>query len=177
MGYYAWPGSAVGAKKEKEGGKGEVVTSFTAIDKSPQMLAIARTKFATEHPAIEGVRWVVQDASTPLPPAPSGGKYDTILQTMGLCSTPNPASLIRNLGAHLAPNGRILLLEHGRSEWGFVNTILDSLAPRHAEKFGCWWNRDIGAIVRESGLEVVEVRRRNWGTTWWVELRLPEGGK
>jgi hypothetical protein len=29
---------------------------------------------------------------------------------------------------------------------------------------------------REGGLRVVEVRRSNWGTTWWVELeRVGEG--
>ncbi|KAL5352396.1 hypothetical protein ACLOAV_002344 [Pseudogymnoascus australis] len=186
MGFYSWgeemAGEAGGKGKEGEGGK---VTSFTAVDKSPQMIAVAREKFSRDHPGVKGVQWVVQDASLPLPPPPpSPGtpstsstpqKYDTILQTMGLCSTPSPTTLLLNLGAHLAPGGRIYLLEHGRGYWGWLNQILDSLAPGHAERFGCWWNREIGGVLEEvcgrGGLEVVEVRRRNWGTTWWVELR------
>ncbi|KFX90076.1 hypothetical protein O988_08354 [Pseudogymnoascus sp. VKM F-3808] len=155
------------------------------------MIAVAREKFSRDQPGVKGVQWIIQDASLPLPPPPSSstspseGKYDTILQTMGLCSTPSPATLLLNLGAHLAPGGRILLLEHGRGYWGWLNGILDSLAPGHAERFGCWWNREIGGILeeveregqgKEGGLRVVEVRRSNWGTTWWVELeRVGEG--
>lgn len=162
------------------------VKSFTAVDKSAEMLEVAHQKFGERYPGILGVRWIVQDAADPIPNPPvsanegSGSKdkkYDTIVQTMGLCSTGSPVSLLRNLGQSLEPDGRILLLEHGKGTWDWVNNILDGLAPRHAREFGCWWNRDIGEIVKESGLEVVEVRRRHFGTTWWVELRLPRKGK
>jgi methyltransferase OMS1, mitochondrial len=107
---------------------------------------------------------------------PPNGSYDTIIQTMGICSTPNPVRLLNNIGTHCKKdNGRILLLEHGRSHYEFINKILDSLAPTHADKFGCWFNRDIGEIVNDSDLEVVEIKRYNFGTTWWVELRPPRG--
>lgn len=194
MGFYEWDAEMTGEGgkgkgKAKKGGKEEVeegkVTSFTAVDKSPQMIAVAREKFSRDQPGIKGVQWIVQDASLPLPPPPSSStssptpqKYDTILQTMGLCSTPSPATLLLNLSNHLAPGGRILLLEHGRGYWGWLNNILDALAPGHAERFGCWWNREIGGVLeeveREGGLKVVECRRSNWGTTWWVELRRAE---
>lgn len=98
--------------------------------------------------------------------------FDTVLQTMGLCSTPDPVGLLRHLGTITDPTkGRILLLEHGRSYYGWVNKILDNLAAAHANRHGCWWNRDIGRIVEESGLEVVEVKRYHLGTTWRVILR------
>jgi methyltransferase OMS1 len=42
---------------------------------------------------------------------------------------------------------------------------------RHALEFGCHWNRDIGKIIEESGLEIVELKRKHLGTTWWIELR------
>ncbi|OBT88238.1 hypothetical protein VE02_02790 [Pseudogymnoascus sp. 03VT05] len=212
MGYYSFGPLMTGDVGEKGKGKkgeeeeeGGQVTSFTAVDKSPQMIAVAREKFSREHPGVRGVQWVVQDASLPLPPPPSSSspatstsstttsptssptseqKYDTILQTMGLCSTPHPSALLLNLASHLAPGGRILLLEHGRGYWGWLNNILDALAPGHAERFGCWWNREVGGILEavergvgeegKGGLRVVEVRRRNWGTTWWVELRRAE---
>ncbi|OBT80009.1 hypothetical protein VF21_01123 [Pseudogymnoascus sp. 05NY08] len=204
MGFYEFGEVMTGKKGEEKEGEGGVVTSFTAVDKSPQMIAVAREKFSREHPGVRGVQWVVQDASLPLPPPPSSTttsptspaspstspttspsseqKYDTILQTMGLCSTPHPSALLLNLASHLAPGGRILLLEHGRGYWGWLNNILDALAPGHAERFGCWWNREVGGILeevcgKEGGLRVVEVRRRNWGTTWWVELRRVEDGE
>ena len=41
----------------------------------------------------------------------------------------------------------------------------------HAYRHGCWYNKDIGQIVEESGLEVVEAKRHHFGTTWWFELK------
>lgn len=160
------------------------VKSFTAVDKSGEMLEIAREKFSKEYPGQLGVRWVIQDASKPLPPPPISGKessgdkvgkkYDTIVQTMGLCSTGDPVGLLKNLGQSVEKDGRILLLEHGQGTSDWINTILDGLAPRHAAEFGCWWNRDIGKIVEESGLQVVEIKRKHFGTTWWIELKPPK---
>ncbi|KAI4166171.1 MAG: hypothetical protein LQ342_000057 [Letrouitia transgressa] len=132
-----------------------------------------------------------------------GKGYDTIISTMSLCSTPYPSLLIRHLGLHLnsalsmsqsaslassvakkagitspkSPsdnNSRILLLEHGRSYFGLVNWLLDRYASSQALEHGCWWNRDIGKIVRDSGMEVVSLRRKNLGTTWIYELKYPE---
>lgn len=160
------------------------VKSFTAVDKSGEMLEIAHEKFGEKYPGVLGIRWVVMDASKPLPNPPVsanerggnkvGKKYDTIVQTMGLCSTGDPVGLLKNLGRSIEKDGKILLLEHGQGTWSWVNSILDGLAPRHAAEFGCWWNRDIGKIVEESGLEVVNIKRKHFGTTWWVELRLPK---
>ena len=147
--------------------------SLTVVDQSEAMMAIARAKFEKLHPNYHSVNFRVQSAADPVP-APAEG-FDTILQTMGLCSTPDPVGMLRHFGSMLNPdNGQILLLEHGRSHYDWVNRILDNLAPAHADKHGCWWNRDIGKIVEESGLDVVTIRRSNFGTTWWVELKLRE---
>lgn len=114
----------------------------------------------------------IQSALYPVPCHYTWKGFDSIVQTMGLCSTPEPAQTLRNFG-HLLnqEGGQILLLEHGRSHYQWLNRILDDLAPAHADKHGCWWNRDIAAIVEESGLEVVRIKRYHLGTTWWIELR------
>ncbi|KAJ6166706.1 hypothetical protein N7470_002153 [Penicillium chermesinum] len=107
-----------------------------------------------------------------------GSYYDTVVQTMGLCSMPDPVGTLRHLGEITEPeHGRILLLEHGRSYYGWLNTMLDNLATAHANRYGCWWNRDIGAIVKESGLEIVERKRYHFGTTWWLVLRPKKTGQ
>ena len=41
-------------------------------------------------------------------------------------------------------------------------------AGTHARDWGCWWNRDVPALVREAGLRVVEHRTFNLGTTHWI---------
>ncbi|KAI0548021.1 hypothetical protein F4679DRAFT_585952 [Xylaria curta] len=116
-------------------------------------------------------------SNTPLTPQ----KYDTILQTFGLCSVQDPVSLLTLMASSVQPNtGRIILLEHGRSIWDFVNGLLDRGARAHHERFGCWWNRDIEVIVnaasrRIPGLEIVRLERPGWataGTHVVVELRV-----
>ena len=91
---------------------------------------------------------------------------------MGICSVADPVRLLRHLGSLVNPHhGRILLLEHGLSHYAWLNTWLDSSAANHADKYGCWWNKNIGRIVEESGLEIVKMKRYHLGTTWWIELK------
>ena len=188
--YYDWDFKGYNGvgKMGRDGIKRGKVRSFTAIDKSGEMLEVAHEKFSRLYPGILGVKWVIGDAEKDIPPPPprnnavwtSGdlaeNKYDTVVQTMGLCSVGDPVGLLKRMGeAVKEEDGRILLLEHGRGRWEWVNGVLDRFAEGHAKEFGCWWNRDLGAIVRESGLEVVEMRTVWWhgGTTWWIQLKKP----
>ncbi|KAI9717266.1 MAG: hypothetical protein M1812_004793 [Candelaria pacifica] len=154
------------------------ITSLTMVDQSAEMIDVAKRKFRELHPRFASINYLVQSTASPIScPSPRG--FDTVIQTMGLCSTSDPADTLKTLG-HLInqEHGQILLLEHGRSHYKWLNRILDDLAPAHANKHGCWWNRDIGWIIDQSGLEVTQLKRYHLGTTWWVELRakkqLPE---
>ncbi|AEO64269.1 uncharacterized protein THITE_2110238 [Thermothielavioides terrestris NRRL 8126] len=143
--------------------------------------------------ALDGrVRLVLGDAERGLPAPPPVGntkgpvdkpaaKYDTVIQTFGLCSVADPARLLANMAAKVQPDtGRILLLEHGRGHYDWINRMLDKYAPAHFHKYGCWWNRDIEQLVRQAaqtvpGLEVVSLERPGWfqaGTTFLIELRV-----
>ncbi|KAK4164515.1 S-adenosyl-L-methionine-dependent methyltransferase [Cladorrhinum sp. PSN259] len=154
------------------------------------------TKPSTVVSAVDDrVRLVLSDAETidlPSPPPEytqqqKQQKFDTILQTFGLCSVDDPKRLLKNMLSALKPGtGRMLLLEHGRGWWDWVNGLLDKWAPEHHAKYGCWWNRDIEGIVREleqdSGgkIDVVRLERPGWrqlGTTVLVELRLRDDGE
>jgi methyltransferase OMS1 len=174
------------------------------------MVDVARKKFEeleeTKNPAqrFQGrVGFIVGDAAAQsVIEKPSEG-FDTIVQTMGLCSTRDPVGLLKRLGELCKKpsvkrkgggsnvvsgkqtkyerevvkqdgeydGGRILLLEHGRGHYDWLNHVLDGLAPAHADHYGCWWNRDIGAMVEQSGLEIEYVKRYHLGTTWEVVLR------
>ena len=193
LSYYSWNfqgHGGVGKPDAKGYIKKGKVRSFTAVDKSPEMLEVAHEKFSKMFPRILGVRWIIADAAEkgviPGPPKSANersgnleGKYDTIIQTMGLCSVGDPVALLKNLGETVKEEeGRILLLEHGRGRWEWLNKILDNAAEGHAREFGCWWNRDLVSIVEESGLEVVKIEQPKWwrhgGTTWWIELKKPK---
>lgn len=152
--------------------------TVTLLDASAPMLAVAKRKWKDTHPEFfNRVFFKQQSALDPItPPYGAQDGYDTVLQTMGLCSTPEPERLLHTLeAATKEEGGQILLLEHGKSHYEWLNGLLDKTAPSHALEHGCWWNKDIGKIVEDSGLEVVEIKRYNFGTTWWVELRPRKG--
>ncbi|KAI1329503.1 hypothetical protein F5Y16DRAFT_100333 [Xylariaceae sp. FL0255] len=143
--------------------------------------------------ASDQIRMIQSDVQSGLPsppslsPSPSSSSsppqfhFDTILQSFGLCSVRDPVSLVVQMASAVKPDtGRILLLEHGRSSFDLVNSLLDRSAGEHHSRFGCWWNRDIEAIVAEAalkvpGLEIVRLERPGWwtgGTHFVVELRV-----
>lgn len=186
------------------------ITSFTGLDISVDMLDVTRKRLAKSVPPMSSsapivkassmadhtggqlsfldghVRLVNSDAHHPLPPPAHTDKYDTIIQTFGLCSVSDPVAVLSNLATVLRPDtGRIVLLEHGKGYYGLVNGLLDKNAGKHFAKYGCWWNRDIEAIVEDAisktpGLEVVKIERPNitqMGTLVWVELRMAANDK
>jgi methyltransferase OMS1, mitochondrial len=140
----------------------------------------------------ERLRFFQRDAlgTIPAPPtiaagsqAQGPGKYDTIIQTFGLCSVSDPVGLISNLATMVRPgSGRIFLVEHGQGYYELINGWLDKNAERHFQRYGCRWNRDIKTIVddavqRVPGLEVIELKRpffTSAGTTYWIELKIAE---
>ncbi|KAF1968858.1 S-adenosyl-L-methionine-dependent methyltransferase [Bimuria novae-zelandiae CBS 107.79] len=152
--------------------------TVTLLDYSAPMLAVAKRKWKDTHPEyFSRVFFKHQSALDPItPPFDAKEGYDTVIQTMGICSTPDPVKLLHNLEAATNENGgQILLLEHGKSHYQWLNDLLDKTAPGHADAHGCFWNKDIGKIVEESGLEVVNIKRYNFGTTWWIELKPRKG--
>lgn len=159
--------------------QGEVIKSLTFVDQSSKMLEICSTRWKEQHADFRGqVRFVVADAGVKgMIHAPGNDGFDTIIQTFGLCSMTNPVEymktmkdLLRKPSMKGSGGGRIFLLEHGRGHYWWINYVLDGLAKEHADRFGCWWNRDIGQIVEDSGLRVVELKRYHFGTTWALEL-------
>ncbi len=160
------------------------VKSLTFVDQSQRMLEICSKRWRDQHPKFEGrVNFVVADAGVKgaIHPPPGSPGFDTIIQTFGLCSMTDPVGYLRRMsdllkkpGTNGAEGGRILLLEHGQGHYWWINYVLDGLAKEHADRFGCWWNRDIGKIVEGSGFRISGLKRYHFGTTWALELTHPD---
>lgn len=183
-----------------------MITSLTFNDQSPVMIDRAQNKWKTEQKRkrkgdrFQGeIKFITGDAGlSAVVPRPPGG-YDTIVQTMGICSMPRPVDFLRHLGrlvrqpgervVNSSPEkfrkqeeedgkgGRIFLLEHGRGyDWAsWLNQYLDNTAAMHADRYGCWFNKDIGKVVEDSGLVVERIKRYHFGTTWEIVLRPAPG--
>ena len=150
------------------------VKSIVFVDQSGPMVEIAKQKWQALHPNYEKAAFHKRSIMDPLPISKTmpNTNFTTIIQTMGLCSTPDPSTALAHLATLAHPTtGRILLLEHGRSYYKWVNYILDKSAARHADKHGCWYNRDIEEVLQKSGLRVDKVERSQFGTVWLVEAR------
>lgn len=181
-----------------------MITSLTFNDESPIMIDSAKKKWAERQKKMRkedrfagNVNWYTGDAGEKdVIPRPPGG-YDTIVQSWGICSMADPVKFLRHLGRLVrqpgeTPNnsspqesrdeemkdgkgGRIFLLEHGRGNYEWMNNFLDKSAPMHADRYGCWYNKDIDKVIQDSGLVVERLRRYNFGTTYEYILRPAPG--
>jgi len=97
--------------------------------------------------------------------------FDTVCDTFGLCSFEDPQQALREMERVCIDGGEILLLEHGRSHYEWLNAILDKNSHRHTARWGCVWNRDIGKMVQEAGLEVTSMTRWHFGTTYMIHAK------
>ena len=63
----------------------------------------------------------------------------------------NAMVILQQMAAVCNPTGKLILLEHGKASWDWLNSSLDKGAQEHFAKWGCWWNRDILQLVKEVG--------------------------
>lgn len=157
------------------------IHSITFLDSSPKMMELTNKKFREQFPAFKNAAFVVGKAEDLINLAePSGNqkvKYDTIVEAFGLCSHEDPVKALNNFQQLLKPDGRIILLEHGRGKYDFVNEMLDKRAQHRLETWGCRWNLDIGELLDDSGLEIIEEKRSHLGTTWCIVAKRKEDAK
>lgn len=117
-------------------------------------------------------RFAVLQASAENLSALPNQSFDTVVDTFGLCSYDDPKQVLREMDRVCKPNGKILLLEHGRSKtWDFVTKHLDEHAESHARNWGCVWNRDLDELLEQSGLKVETLHRWHFGSTYYVVCR------
>ncbi|KAF9301530.1 hypothetical protein BGZ74_006598 [Mortierella antarctica] len=94
--------------------------------------------------------------------------FDTVVDTFGLCSFEEPVLVLKEMKRVLKPGGRLLLLEHGNSHWGFMQDMQAKQLDKHVHKYGCYWNREIEELVQEAGLVVREKERSQLGTVYYI---------
>jgi methyltransferase OMS1 len=140
------------------------VSEVHFLDASASMLDHCKHQWETRKLDIPVSFIVSTIESFPIP----AEKYDTIYQTQGLCSCADPVAELRKLQALVKPDGKIILIEHGMGYYKWINNFLDSIWEDHARKWGCITNRNIGRIVRESGLVIESKSRWHFGTTWVI---------
>ncbi|CAI5759509.1 unnamed protein product [Candida verbasci] len=149
------------------------VKSITFIDSARNMVQICKDKFENSYPNFKKVAYAVGKGEDLTKLSSSNMKYDTIIEAFGLCCHKNPVQVLKNMSQLLKPGGRIVLLEHGRSNWEFINNHLDFRSEKRMAKWKCRWNLDIGELIDEAGLDIVKEKRAHLSTTWMMILKKP----
>jgi ubiquinone/menaquinone biosynthesis C-methylase UbiE len=85
--------------------------------------------------------------------------FDTVISTLSTCSFFNPITALEEIRHVCKPNGKILLLEHGRSTWEWVGRYQDNHARQQIEQGGCRWNQEPQELVKETGLRILHAQR------------------
>jgi ubiquinone/menaquinone biosynthesis C-methylase UbiE len=128
-----------------------------ALDVSREMLNVARNRAAR---LTLQISFVLADAES----LPFRGKtFDTAVSSLSTCTFPNPVAAVREMARVCRSDGKILLLEHGRSDREWLARWQDRHADQFARPLGCHWNREPLKLVRDAGLKILEAQRVFFG--------------
>jgi ubiquinone/menaquinone biosynthesis C-methylase UbiE len=107
--------------------------------------------------------------------------FDTVVSSLSTCTFPNPAAALREMARVCRTDGKILLLEHGRSDSEWLGRWQDRHADQFAKPLGCHWNREPLELVGQTGLKVYRAKRNFFGIFQQIEsLKMapqPESGE
>jgi ubiquinone/menaquinone biosynthesis C-methylase UbiE len=128
------------------------VSDLVLSEPDPHMVAKLRPKLAVSGTAAE----VVDAPAESLPFEDSS--FDTVVFTLVLCTVPDPAAALAEAARLLRPGGKLLFVEHVRSEDPSLARWQDRLeSPWHFLADGCHCNRDTVAAIEASPMQVEHV--------------------
>jgi ubiquinone/menaquinone biosynthesis C-methylase UbiE len=128
------------------------VTHATGVDLSQEMLKVARARADGL-----GLPIALLQADAEALPFPDAS-FDTAAISLALCTIPNPAAALGELGRVCRPDGRVVLLEHVRSTARPVATLQRLLSPLNERAIGCHLDRDTFDFAASLGF-TVDLRR------------------
>jgi ubiquinone/menaquinone biosynthesis C-methylase UbiE len=130
---------------------------ITASDVSAEMLNVAQKRAAK---LSMDVSFLLADAEAlPFPDK----RFDTVVSSLSTCTFPNPVAALQEMARVCRTDGKILLLEHGRSNREWLGRWQDRRADTFAKPLGCHWNREPLELARAASLKVTESRRTFFG--------------
>ena len=87
-------------------------------------------------------------------------QFDTVTITWTLCTIPDPDTALREMRRILKPGGRMLFLEHGRSDKPSVAKWQDRFNPvQNVVGCGCNVNRKMDALIENAGFRMEQLDR------------------
>ena len=128
------------------------VTKLWGLDPSPEMTRIAEraarsVPFEVEFIGLPGDEIPLEDASV-----------DTVVMTYTLCTIPDTAAALRQMGRVLKPGGELIFCEHGAAPDASVRRWQDRINPLWKRiGGGCNLNRPIPALIEAGGFRITSL--------------------
>jgi ubiquinone/menaquinone biosynthesis C-methylase UbiE len=135
----------------------EDATEVVGIDVSPDMLAHARETLRSLDVDGDVYEMDAQDLAFP------DDSFDTVVSSLSTCTFPEPIAALSEMARVCRPDGRILLLEHGRVDIAPIAWFQDWRADAHYETVGCRWNQEPLELVRAADLDVQAAQTHVFG--------------
>jgi SAM-dependent methyltransferase len=145
-------------------------TGISGVDFSPVMLAMAH-----DHVRALGVRVNLSEGDAEALDFPDD-TFDTVISALSTCSFLHPITALQEMRRVCKPGGRILLVEHGRSNWEWLGRYQDRQVPSMLQQAGCHWNQEPEALVREAGLNILQAQRALLGVFHSIEASPAKSG-
>jgi ubiquinone/menaquinone biosynthesis C-methylase UbiE len=95
--------------------------------------------------------------------------FDTVVSSLSTCTFPEPVIALQEMARVCRKDGRVLLVEHGRSNREWLARWQDRHADQFAKPLGCHWNRQPLELVGQAGLKVNKSRRVFLGVFHQIE--------
>lgn len=128
------------------------VTKLWALEPSPEMVRIAQraarsAPFEVEFLGLPGEEIPLEDASV-----------DSVVMTYTLCTIPDTAAALRQMGRVLKPGGELIFCEHGAAPDASVRRWQDRINPLWKRiGGGCNLNRPIPALIEAGGFRITSL--------------------
>ncbi|HEX7057271.1 MAG TPA: methyltransferase domain-containing protein [Bacilli bacterium] len=122
--------------------------TLTGIDFSPNMLKFAARKAEELHMQVTLREMDIEHLAF------ADGTFDYVVATCVFCSVPDPVAGLRELRRVCKPDGKILLLEHMRSENPVTGLLMDALNPLVVRLSGANINRRTLDHIEKAGLTI-----------------------
>ena len=132
---------------------GPTVTSLTVTEPDVYMLKRLERRVTGEAPSASALRAPAEDLPF------EDGTFDAVVSTLVLCGVDDQPRAVRELRRVLRPGGRLIFIEHVRSDDARVAKMQDRMNPLNRFCVLCDCNRPTLETIRAAGFEVTQLEQ------------------
>jgi ubiquinone/menaquinone biosynthesis C-methylase UbiE len=132
-------------------------THLTGIDFSRVMLEKARETAHRSNITVDLREGDAESLDFP------DNSFDTVISSLSTCSFFDPIASLQEMRRVCKADGKIMLIEHGRSSWKWLGNYQDRHVQEQIEQGGCRWNQEPQELIREAGIKILHADRALFG--------------